>query len=88
MEYLTRPAPEDEVPNIDCLISVFPGTKKDDGKSDPGIKSWEQPVGDLKDPPKNRFNLKGELVFCTYHFPDGLKEFSSGGAHIKGGNIF
>ena len=49
VEWLTRPDPEDEVPNIDWIIAVFPGNKKDDGKSYPSIKSWAQPVGALKD---------------------------------------
>ena len=32
VEWRTRPAPEDEVPNIDWIISVFLGNKKDYGK--------------------------------------------------------
>ena len=43
------PDPEYDIPNIDWLIVVFTRTKKGDGNSDPGIKSWEQPVGTLKD---------------------------------------
>ena len=48
MGWLTRTAPEDEVPNIDCLIALFTGEKKYDVKPDPSIKSWAQPVGALK----------------------------------------
>ena len=73
VEWLTRPAPEDEVPNIDWLIAVFPGRKKDDRKPDPSIKSWSKPVGALKDILKNRCNLKGAFVFCPYCWPNGLK---------------
>ena len=29
---------------------------------------------------KKRFNIKGELVLCTYHWPNTMKEFSSGSA--------
>ena len=68
MEWLYRPDPEYEVPNIYWIISVFTGNKKGDGKSDPSIKSWEQPVGAPKDLSKNIFNLKGGLVFCPYHW--------------------
>ena len=73
MEWLYRPDPEYEVPNIYWLISVFTGNKKGDGKPDPSIKSWAQPVGALKDILKNVFNLKGALVFCTYRLSNGLK---------------
>ena len=59
MEWLTSPAPEYEVPNIDWLIALFPGNKKDDGKSETSIKSWAHPVVVLKDLMKNRCNLKG-----------------------------
>ena len=38
VEWLNRPDPEDEVPNIDWLIAVFTGRKKDDGKPDSIIK--------------------------------------------------
>ena len=34
VEWLNRPDPEDEVPNIDWLIAVFPRRKNDDGKLD------------------------------------------------------
>ena len=66
VEWLTRPAQDDEVPNIDCLISVFTGNKKDDGKTKYSIKSWAQPVITLKDHLKKRCNLKGELVIYPY----------------------
>ena len=49
VEWITMPDPEYDIPNIDWLIVVFTRTKKGDGNSDPGIKSWEQPVGTLKD---------------------------------------
>ena len=32
VEWRTRPAPEDDVPNIDWIIAVFPGGVKDYGK--------------------------------------------------------
>ena len=73
LEWLTRPATEDEVPNIDRIISVFTGTKNDDGKSEPGINSWEKPLCDLNDLLNKRCNLKGTLMLCTYRWPDGLK---------------
>ena len=63
MEWLTRQAPEDEVPNIDWIIALFTGIKKDDGNPDLSIKSWAKPVGKLKDLIKNRCNLKGALLF-------------------------
>ena len=66
VEWITRPAPEDEVPTIDWLIAVFPRSKKDDGNPDPITKSWENPVVELKDSMKKRCNLKGALVFCPY----------------------
>ena len=78
MEWPTRPAPEDKVSNIDWLISLFTGNKKYDGKPDPSIKSWAQPVRALQDIMKKRCSLKGALVFCPYLSPNGLKEFSSG----------
>ena len=65
VEWLTIPSPEDEVPNIDWLIAVFNGSKKDDGKPNPIIKSLENLVGAPKDILKKICNLKGELVFCT-----------------------
>ena len=49
MEWLTSSAPEDEVPNIDWLIALFTGNKRDDGNPEPSIKSWAHPVGALKD---------------------------------------
>ena len=38
-------------------------------------------MGALKDPLKNRCNLKGVLTVCTYHFLNELKEFSCGISH-------
>ena len=48
VDWITRAAPEDEVPSIDWIIEVFPGTKRDDGNPDPDIKSLAQLVGPLK----------------------------------------
>ena len=55
--------------------------KKDDGNTDPSIKSWSQPVGSLKDIPTNICNLRMALVLCPYRWTKVLKEFSSGSAH-------
>ena len=49
VEWITRTSQEDEAPNIDWLIAVFLGNKKDNGNLDPSINSWEQPMGALKD---------------------------------------
>ena len=38
-------------------------------------------MGALKYPLKKICNIKGSLILCTYRWPDGLEEFSSGGAH-------
>ena len=38
-------------------------------------------MGALNHPLKYICNLKGELVFCPYRWPNGMKEFSSGSAH-------
>ena len=81
VEWLYIPGPEDEVPNIDWLILVFTRTKRYYGKPYTDIKSWTHPVDALKVLIKKRFNLKGELVFFPYSWPDGMKEFSCGGAH-------
>ena len=62
---LTRPDLEDDTPNIDWLIDVFTGTKKDDGKPDSIIKSLEQPVGSLKYLLKKIFNIKGNWCYAT-----------------------
>ena len=40
MDWLAIPAPEYKVPNIYCLITLFPGVKKDDCKLYPSINSW------------------------------------------------
>ena len=47
VEWLTRPYKADEFPNIDWIIAVFSGTKKEAGNPDPSIKSWVQTVGAL-----------------------------------------
>ena len=57
----------------------FPVNNKDDVRPDLGIKLWSQPFKALKDLLKNIFNLKGSLVFCTYRYPYGMKEFSRSG---------
>ena len=59
MEWITRPAPEYDVPNIYWIIAVLTGTKKDEGDPNLSIKLWAHPVGALKDILKNRFNLIG-----------------------------
>ena len=56
---ITNPPSGEEITNIDWIIVKFPGTKKNDGRPDPGIKSCAQPVKALKDLLKNKFNLKG-----------------------------
>ena len=63
IEWLTRPDPEDEVPNMYWIIAVFSGNKKDYGNPEPGIKSWAHPVGALNNILEKRCNLKGSLVF-------------------------
>ena len=73
VEWVTRPAPEDGIPKMDWLTSVLSEILNDDRKPDTGIKSWSQPVGYLKEPLKNRCNLKEALVFFTYCWPDGMK---------------
>ena len=75
VEWLASPAPLYKAPNIYFLIAVFPGGGGGggggyDGKPEPSIKSWAQPVGALKDLLKNRCNLKVALVFCPYHLPN------------------
>ena len=77
MEWLTRPDPEYEVPNIDWIIVVFTGTKEYNGKPYPSIKSWVQPVVAINDLLKKRCKLKGALFFI-YCWPNVLKEFSIG----------
>ena len=64
MDCITKPDPEYEVPNVDWLIAEFLGRKNYDGKPDPSIKSWANPVGALKDIMEKRCNLKGALVLC------------------------
>ena len=49
VEWLTRPASEDELPKIGWIIEGFTGNKKDDGKPGTIIKSWAHPVGVIKD---------------------------------------
>ena len=49
VECLTRLSSEDDVSTIDWLIAVFSRTNNDDGKANPGIKSWSHPADALKD---------------------------------------
>ena len=58
------------------IIVVLPGTKQNDGRRYPGIKSWEKSVKALRKLFKKICNLKGSLVFYPYRCPDGMKEFS------------
>ena len=39
LDWITNPSSVEEVPNIYCIIDVFPGTKKNDGRPYRGIKS-------------------------------------------------
>ena len=64
VDWLTNPSSEEEVPNIDYLIAVFHGNKKNYMRPDPEIKSWWQPVKDLRNLLKKSFNLRRSLVFC------------------------
>ena len=73
VEFITMPDLEDEVPNINCLIVLFTGNKKDDGKTDPSIKSWSQPVGALKELLKKICKQKEALLLSHYHWPNELK---------------
>ena len=59
VDWLTYPSSGEEVPNIDCIISVFPVTKKNYRRPDPGIKAWVHPVKELRDLSKKSCNLKG-----------------------------
>ena len=75
VDWLTNPSSGKEVPKIDCLITVLPGTKKNDGRPEPGIKSWEEPLKALRDILNKICNLKGSLVSPPYRWPDGVKIF-------------
>ena len=66
VDWLNNPPLIDEVTNINWIIAVFPGTKKNDRRPDPDINSWGQPVKALNDLLINRSNLKGSLVFSPY----------------------
>ena len=61
--FLTNPPSGEEVTNIYWLIAVFPGTKKNDRRIEPGIKSWVKPVKALKNILSNRCNMKRYLDF-------------------------
>ena len=57
VEWITRPAPEYQAPNIDWIIAVFTITKNDYGNPEQDIKPWSKPMGALKNPLKKRCNL-------------------------------
>ena len=76
MDWLTNASSVEEVPNFNWFISVFPGTKKNDGGPYPGFKSWEHPVKELGDLMKKSCKLNGSLVFFPYRWIYGLKQFS------------
>ena len=76
VDWLTNPSSVEELPNIDWRIAVFPVAKKNYWRTDLDIKSWAKPVKALRDLLKKRCNLRGSLVFCPYHWPDGLIDFS------------
>ena len=76
MDLITNPSSGEEIPNINWIISVLSGNKKNNGRPDPEIKSWAQPVKALMDRLNEICNLKGLLVLNPYRWPDGLTEFS------------
>ena len=84
MDWITNPLSGEEVTNIEWIIAVFPGNKKNDGMPDPGISSWAQLVKALRDLLKKSFILKSPLVFCPYHCPYGVKNIS-GSSNIQRG---
>ena len=49
VDWITNLPSGKEPHNINWLIAVFPGTKKNDRRLDPGIKSWGKPLKVLKD---------------------------------------
>ena len=57
--WITNPSSGDGVHNIDWIIAVFPGTKKNDRRKEPDIKSWAQPVKAFRDLLKKSCNIKG-----------------------------
>ena len=44
VDCITNPRSGEELPNTDWLITVFQGTKINDGIPEPGIKSWAKTV--------------------------------------------
>ena len=77
VECLTRPSSWKQVLNIDFLILILRGIKRNNINPDPDIKSWSQPVKDLKYMVSMKYNLKGSFLFYPYRFPDGLGAFST-----------
>ena len=63
VDWITNPPSGEEVPNTDRIISMLPGTKKNNGRQDLVIKSRGKPVKALKDLLRKIFNLKVSLVF-------------------------
>ena len=63
VDWLTNPSSGEEVPNTNWLIAVFPGTKKNNGRPEPIIKSWAQSLKALRDLSKKRCYIKGSLLF-------------------------
>ena len=76
VDWLNNLSSKEEVPKIEWIIAVLPCTKKIYGRPYPGVKSWAHTLKALTGLFKKNCNLKSSLVFCPYHWPDGLKEFS------------
>ena len=47
--------------------------KKDDGNTDPSIKSWSQPVGSLKDIPTNNLQPKNGISVMSIPLDKGTE---------------
>ena len=86
MDWITNPSSEKDFNNIDWPISELSSTKKNDGSKDPEIESWAQPVKTLKYLLDKRCNIKGSLVFCLFHCPDGIKSFLEA-SHTQSGRV-
>ena len=63
VDWPTNPSSIWEVPKIDWIIAVLPGTKKNDGRPYPYIKSWAHPVKALRYLLKKSCNLRVSLMF-------------------------
>ena len=64
MDWITNQSSRVDIPKIDWIIVVLTGTKKNNGRPDPDIKSWAHPLKALMDLLKKSCNLKGSLLFC------------------------